>query len=204
MAIAERNMAARFGKSLVDHRTWVIASDGDLMEGISHEAAALAGHLGLNKLTVMYDDNHISIDGDTALVYSDDVLKRFAAYGWATKCVDGHDPDADPRRLVLRHAVQETDADRLPHDHRPRRANQGRHPWRARLAARRDGGRGARQLLGWTDPPFQTPPDLLDRWHAVGSRGASARRSWLKRLARHNQRAEFERVDGRPAAGQLA
>src|SRR4051794_19664031 len=92
MAIAERNMAARFGKSLVDHRTWVIASDGDIMEGISHEAAALAGHLCLSKLTVLYDDNHVSIDGDTALSYSDDVLKRFSAYGWATKQVDGHDP----------------------------------------------------------------------------------------------------------------
>src|SRR3954470_17253212 len=92
MAIAERNMAARFGKSLVDHRTWVIASDGDIMEGISHEAAALAGHLCLSKLTVLYDDNHVSIDGDTALSYSDDVLKRFSAYGWATKRVDGHDP----------------------------------------------------------------------------------------------------------------
>ena len=92
MAIAERNMAARFGKSLVDHRTWVIASDGDMMEGISHEAAALAGHLGLSKLTVLYDDNHVSIDGDTALSSSEDVLKRFAAYGWATKRVDGHDP----------------------------------------------------------------------------------------------------------------
>ena len=76
MALAERLLAARFGRSLVDHRTWVIASDGDLMEGISHEAAALAGHLCLSKLTVLYDDNHISIDGDTALSYSDDVLKR--------------------------------------------------------------------------------------------------------------------------------
>ena len=85
MALAERLLAARFGRSLVDHRTWVIASDGDMMEGISHEAAALAGHLCLSKLTVLYDDNHISIDGDTALAYSDDVLKRFAAYGWAAQ-----------------------------------------------------------------------------------------------------------------------
>ena len=92
MALAERMLAARFGRSLVDHRTWVIASDGDLMEGISHEAMGLAGHLRLTKLTVLYDDNHISIDGDTALACSDDVIKRFAAYGWATKRVDGHDP----------------------------------------------------------------------------------------------------------------
>src|SRR4051794_10370653 len=91
MALAERHLAARFGKSLVDHRTWVICSDGDLEEGISHEAASLAGHLCLSKLTVLWDDNHISIDGDTAISFSEDVLKRFSAYGWATKRVDGHD-----------------------------------------------------------------------------------------------------------------
>ena len=92
MAIAERLLAARFGRSLVDHRTWVIASDGDMMEGISHEAAGIAGHLCLSKLTVLYDDNHISIDGDTAQAYTDDVLKRFSAYGWAARRIDGHDP----------------------------------------------------------------------------------------------------------------
>jgi transketolase len=92
MALAERLLAARYGRSLVDHRTWVIASDGDMMEGISHEAAAIAGHLCLSKLTVLYDDNHVSIDGDTELSYSDDVLKRFSAYGWAAKRIDGHDP----------------------------------------------------------------------------------------------------------------
>ena len=92
MALAERMLAARFGKSLVDHRTWVIAGDGCLMEGVSHEAGALAGHLKLNKLIVLFDDNHVSIDGDTALATGDDTLKRFAAYGWATKRVDGHDP----------------------------------------------------------------------------------------------------------------
>src|SRR5271165_6651003 len=91
MALAERILAAKFGKSLVDHRTWVIAGDGCLMEGVSHEAMGLAGHLRLNKLTVLYDDNHISIDGDTALAVSDDVIKRFAAHGWATKRVDGYD-----------------------------------------------------------------------------------------------------------------
>ena len=136
MALAERMLAARFGKSLVDHRTWVIASDGDLMEGISHEAAALAGHLCLSKLTVLYDDNHISIDGDTALAYSDDVLKRFAAYGWATKADRRARPAADRRGAVLRHALEEADADRLPHHHRPRRADQGGHRRGAWLAAR--------------------------------------------------------------------
>ena len=93
MAIAERLLAARFGKELVDHRTWVVVSDGDLMEGISHEAASLAGHLRLGKLTVLYDDNSISIDGDTSLSVSDDALERFESYGWSAVRVDGHDPE---------------------------------------------------------------------------------------------------------------
>jgi transketolase len=199
MAIAERNMAARFGKSLVDHRTWVIASDGDLMEGISHEAAALAGHLGLSKLTVLYDDNHVSIDGDTALASSDDVLKRFSAYGWATKRVDGHDPAqinaalsfavrSKKPTLIACHTIIGLGAPTKAGTNAVHGA-----PLGAAEAA------GARQLLGWHEPPFSTPADIKERWHAVGARGAVSRRSWLKRLARHNQRAEFERV----TAGRL-
>ncbi|HVY15396.1 MAG TPA: transketolase [Rhodopila sp.] len=194
MALAERNMAARFGKSLVDHRTWVIASDGDLMEGVSHEAAALAGHLGLNKLTVLYDDNHVSIDGDTALAYSDDVLKRFAGYGWAAKRVDGHDPAqvqaalsfamrSKKPTLIACSTIIGLGAPTKAGTHAVHGAPLGE----AEAAA-------ARRLLGWTEPPFETPHDLQERWHAVGGRGASARRAWLKRLARHSQRAEFERV----------
>ncbi len=194
MALAERHMAARFGKSLVDHRTWVIASDGDLMEGISHEAASLAGHLGLSKLTVLFDDNHISIDGDTSLACSDDVLKRFAAYGWATKRVDGHDPTqvaaaisfamrSKKPTLIACNTIIGLGA--------PKKAGTaGVHgsPLGAEEAA------GAKAALGWTSPPFTVPDDVTERWHAAGSRGASARRSWLKRLARHSQRADFERA----------
>jgi transketolase len=194
MALAERHMAARFGKSLVDHRTWVIASDGDLMEGISHEAASLAGHLGLGKLTVLFDDNHISIDGDTSLACSDDVLKRFAAYGWATKRVDGHDPTqlaaaisfamrSKKPTLIACNTIIGLGA--------PKKAGTaGVHgsPLGAEEAA------GAKAALGWTSPPFTVPDDVTERWHAAGSRGASARRSWLKRLARHSQRADFERA----------
>jgi transketolase len=194
MALAERNMAARFGKSLVDHRTWVIASDGDLMEGVSHEAAALSGHLGLSKLTVLYDDNHVSIDGDTALSSSDDTLRRFAAYGWATKRVDGHDigqinaalsfavrskkPTLIACRTIIGFGAPTKAGTNAVHGS----------PLGPKEAA------GAKQLLGWLEPPFHIPDDLKERWHAVGSRGAAARRSWLKRLARHNQRGEFERV----------
>src|SRR3984957_430674 len=94
MALAERMLAAEFGEEIVDHHTYVIASDGDLMEGVSHEAASLAGHLGLNKLIVFYDDNSISIDGPTELAFSDDPLLRFRAYGWAAERIDGHDHQA--------------------------------------------------------------------------------------------------------------
>ena len=98
MALAERHLAARFGGELVDHHTYVIAGDGCLMEGISHEAASLAGHLGLGRLIVLFDDNGISIDGPTSLAVSDDQIARFRAYGWHTASVDGHDPEAIERR----------------------------------------------------------------------------------------------------------
>lgn len=194
MALAERNMAARFGKSLVDHRTWVIASDGDMMEGVSHEAAALAGHLCLNKLTVLYDDNHVSIDGDTALAYSDDVLKRFSAYGWATKRVDGHDPDEV--NAALSFAVRSKKPTLIACSTiiglgAPTKA--GTHGVHGSALGAKEAA-GAKELLGWHEPPFTIPADIMERWQTVGSRGASARRAWLKRLARHNQRPEFERV----------
>jgi transketolase len=190
MAIAERNMAARFGKSLVDHRTWVIASDGDMMEGISHEAAVLAGQLALSKLTVLYDDSQVSNDGDASLPCADDVLKRFAAYGWATKQVDGHDPNQINAALsfAVRSKKPTLIACRTVIDQGgPAMANSVHDA----SAAPRD---GAKARLGWHEPPFTTPDDLLDRWQAAGTRGATSRRSWLKRLARHNQRGEFERV----------
>jgi len=194
LALGERMMAARFGKSLVDHRTWVIASDGDMMEGISHEAGALAGHLCLNKLAVLYDDNHVSIDGDTSLAFSDDTLKRFAAYGWATKRVDGHDPQQIAAALSF--AMRSKKPSLIacstiiglgaPH----KAGTSAVHG--SQLGP--DEAAGAKAALGWHEPPFAIPHELLERWHAVGNRGATARRSWLKRLARHSMRAEFERV----------
>ena len=194
MALAERLLAARFGRSLVDHRTWVIASDGDMMEGISHEAAAIAGHLCLSKLTVLYDDNHVSIDGDTALAYSDDVLKRFSAYGWAAKRVDGHDPQQINAALsfALRSKKPTLIACRTI-------IGLGA-PTKAGTAATHGAPLGpqeaaaAKAALGWHEPPFTVPDELLERWRAAGSRGATARRAWLKRLAHNAMRAEFERV----------
>ena len=199
MALAERMMAARFGKSLVDHRTWVIASDGDMMEGISHEAGALAGHLCLSKLAVLYDDNHVSIDGDTSLAFSDDVLKRFSAYGWATKRVDGHDPQQIAAALSFAMRSKKptliacSTIIGLGAPHKAGTAAVHGSPLGPAEAA------GAKAALGWHEPAFTVPDDLLQRWHAAGNRGAGARRSWLKRLARHSMRAEFERV----VAGRL-
>ncbi len=194
MALAERMMAARFGKSLVDHRTWVIASDGDMMEGISHEAGALAGHLCLNKLAVLYDDNHVSIDGNTALSFSEDVLKRFTAYGWATKRVDGHDPQQVAAALSFAMRSKKPTliaCSTIIGLGAPHKAGTNAVHGSA-LGA--EEAAGAKAALGWHEPAFAIPGDLLEQWHTVGSRGATARRSWLKRLARHSMRAEFERT----------
>ena len=194
MAIAERHLAARFGKSLVDHRTWVIASDGDLMEGISHEAIGLAGHLGLAKLTVLYDDNNISIDGDTSLAVSGDMLKRFAAANWAVRRVDGHDPEQ------VAAALSASMRSRKPTLIACRTIIGLGAPTKAGTNAAHGAPLGtaeaaaAKQALGWTAPPFTVPEDLAGKWHAVGERSAGARRTWLRRLATSNQRADFERA----------
>jgi transketolase len=194
MAMAERILSARFGKSLVDHRTWVIASDGDLMEGISHEAIGLAGHLKLAKLTVLYDDNHISIDGDTAVSSSEDALKRFAAAGWAVRRVDGHDPEA------IAAAMSAAVRSRKPSLIACRTIIALGAPTKAGTAGSHGSPLGAaeaaaaKQLLGWTAPAFTVPDDIGAKWHAAGERSAGARRSWLKRLARSNQRPEFDRL----------
>ncbi len=199
MALAERLLAARFGKSLVDHRTWVICSDGDLMEGVSHEAIGLAGHLRLEKLTFLYDDNHISIDGDTALARSEDTLKRFAAEGWATKAVDGHDPAqiAAALSFAIRSKKPTLVACRtIIGLGAPTKAGTAAVHGSA-LGAKE--AAGAKQLLGWHEPAFTTPGELMERWRAIGTRGQSTRRAWLKRLARHGLKSEFERV----TAGRL-
>ena len=199
MALAERMMAARFGRSLVDHRTWVMASDGDLMEGVSHEAACLAGHLRLEKLTVLWDDNSVSIDGDTALSCSSDQLKRFASLGWATKQVNGHDPAAVLAALSL--AVRS----KKPTLIACRTVIGFAAPTKAGTAAVHGAPLGgteagaAKQALDWGHPPFEIPPDLQQRWQATGVRGTAARRAWLKRLTKHPLRAEFDRV----VAGRL-
>ena len=199
MALAERLLAAKFGKSLVDHRTWVMCGDGDLMEGVSHEAGALAGHLRLNKLTVLFDDNNISIDGDTAMATSEDPLKRFAGYGWAVKRIDGHDFAAIEAALnaAARSAKPTIIAcSTIIGFGAPKKAGTaGTHGSPLGGAE----AEAAKRALGWAHLPFTVPDAVAAPWRAAGTRGAAARRGWLKRLARHPQRAEFERA----AAGSL-
>ena len=194
MALAERMLAAKFGKSLVDHRTWVVAGDGCLMEGVSHEAGALAGHLKLNKLTVLWDDNSISIDGATGLATSEDPLKRFAAYGWATRRVDGHDP------AQLQAALAFAQKSARPTIIACRTVIGFGAPTKAGTAGSHGAALGGaeaeatKKALSWPYLPFQVPNDVYNDWHEAGARGAATRRAWLKRLAKHPLRAEFERV----------
>jgi transketolase len=195
MAIAERHLAAVFGYNVVDHKTYVIASDGDLMEGISHEAIALAGHLKLNKLIVLFDDNGISIDGALSLADSVDQVKRFEAAGWSATRIDGHDPVAINAALKK---AQTSDKPvliacrtKIGFGAPTKQGSEKSHgsPLGAEEIA------GARKILGWTSAPFDVPPDVLKAWRTVGARSKGAHADWKKRLAglESSKRAEFER-----------
>jgi len=200
MAIAEKLLAAEFGPVVVDHHTYVIAGDGCLMEGISHEAISLAGHLKLSKLIVFFDDNRITIDGPTDLSVSDDQLQRFAASGWNTLAVDGHDPEAITACIE---AARKSDRPSLI---ACRTTIAYGAPTKAGTAASHGaplGGpeiAGSRQRLGWNHGPFEIPEQILERWRGLGKKGASARAAWQRRLTAlpAEQRAEFRRrIDGK-------
>jgi transketolase len=206
MAIAERHLAAIFGADLVDHATFVLASDGDLMEGVSQEAIALAGHLQLKKLTVLYDDNGISIDGATSLADSVDQVKRFESAGWAATRIDGHDPAAIARAIeAARHsdrpsliACRTTIGFGAPTKGGTEKSH-GSPLGAEEIAA-------ARQRLGWTAPAFEIPADIRAQWRAAGERNAPARLAWEQRLAALDpgRRAEFLRRLRGDAAGRVA
>jgi transketolase len=182
MALAERHLAAEFG-NIVDHRTYVLASDGDLMEGISQEAIALAGHLKLNRLIVLFDDNGISIDGPLTLADSVDQVARFKAAGWASEHVDGHDPEA------IAAAIARAQASDRPTMIACKTTIAFGAPTKAGTAKAHgsplgaDEIAGARKALGWDAPPFEIPADILTPGRAAGSRGAAARTAWETRLA---------------------
>jgi transketolase len=204
MAIAEAHLAAIYGADIVDHRTYVLASDGDLMEGISHEAIALAGHLKLRKLIVLFDDNSVSIDGPLSLADSVDQVKRFEAAGWNVSRIDGHDPDA------IAAALERAQTSDRPSMIACRTTIGFGAPTKAGKASSHgsplgaDEIKGAREKLGWSDPPFQVPNDVLMQWRAAGERGKSVRAAWGQRLANVAARAEFERrIAGELPADQL-
>lgn len=207
MALAERRMAAEFGGDVVDHHTYVLASDGDLMEGISQEAIAFAGHLKLNKLIVMFDDNGISIDGAISLSDSVDQVKRFEAAGWAAERINGHDPKAIADALAR---AQKSDRPTLIACKTtigfgaPNKAGSEKSHG-SPLGA--DEIAGARKNLNWDSAPFEIPQDILNAWRAAGSRGAQTRAEWSKQLSTKDAaaRAEFERrVKGDLPAKALA
>jgi transketolase len=195
MAIAERHLAAQFGGDVVDHTTYVLTSDGDLMEGISQEAIALAGHLKLNKLIVLFDDNGISIDGPLKLADSVDQVKRFEAAGWAASRIDGHDPAAIAAALEAAKkserpsmiACRTTIGFGAPTKGGTEKSH-GSALGAAEIAA-------ARQNLGWTSPPFEIPATIREQWLTAGARGKPARAAWEERLAAldADKRAEFTR-----------
>ncbi len=195
-ALAERSLAARFGADAVDHFTYVVAGDGCLMEGVGQEAITLAGHLGLGRLIVLFDDNGISIDGPTSLSTSEDHKKRFAAAGWHVQAVDGHDADAVTR--AIRKARNVTDK---PSMIACKTIIGFGAPTKAGTAGShgsplgKDEIAGARAKLGWNHGPFEIPDSILDAWRKVGKRGKSQRRKWEKRIAALSDadRAEFER-----------
>jgi transketolase len=207
MAIAERHLAALFGPGIVDHFTYVLASDGDLMEGISQEAIALAGHLRLAKLIVLYDDNGISIDGPLALADSVDQVKRFEAAGWAASRVDGHDPEAVARAIEAAKASERPSliaCRTIIGFGAPTKAGTEKSHGSA-LGAEEI--KGARERLNWHLPPFELPPDVRAAWRQAGARGKPEREAWLVRLAAlpPSQRAEFERrIGGELPADKVA
>ncbi|MDJ0825456.1 MAG: transketolase [Rhodobacter sp.] len=182
MALAERMRNARFGDDLVDHFTYVIAGDGCLMEGISHEAIDMAGHLGLRRLVVLWDDNKITIDGSTDLSTSTDQMARFAAAGWHTVAVDGHDPEA------IATAIEAARADARPSLIACRTVIGYGAPTKAGTAATHgaplgeDEIAGTRAALGWSHAPFEIPADVYTAWRAIAARGANARTAWEARL----------------------
>ncbi|WP_370853126.1 transketolase [Oceanibacterium hippocampi] len=181
MALGERLLNARFG-DLVDHRTYVIAGDGCLMEGISHEAISLAGHLRLGKLIVLWDDNEITIDGGTDLSVSDNQGDRFAAQGWHVQRVDGHDPEAIAVAIELAQASEEpsliacrTVIGYGAPNKQGTSATHGAPLGDAEIAA-------ARETLGWPYPPFEIPQPIRKLWLKAGRKGARARAAWEKAL----------------------
>ncbi|MBR9824323.1 MAG: transketolase [Alphaproteobacteria bacterium] len=197
MALAERMLNAKYGEDLVDHRTWVIASDGDLQEGVSHEAISLAGHLKLNRLCVFWDDNEISIDGPTHVSESTDVVKRFDAAGWETLRVDGHDHEA------IDAAIEKARLSDKPVMIACRTTIGYGAPTKAGTAGSHGAPlgeeeiAGAREALGWPHAPFEIPDEIYQAWRATGS--PEVHDAWRDRLASTDRADELvAQLSGEP------
>ncbi|SFJ22473.1 transketolase [Celeribacter neptunius] len=203
MALAERMLNARFGDDLVDHYTYVLAGDGCLMEGISHEAIDMAGHMGLGRLILFWDDNRITIDGATDLSTSMDQGKRFEAAGWHVQAIDGHDTDA------IAKAIEAARADKRPSmiacrtvigKGAPNKA--GSHKVHgAPLGA--DEIAATREALNWPHAPFEVPGEVRDAWRQIAQRGAEAQTAWRKRKAVHAKAEAFDIAHAAPDAVAL-
>jgi transketolase len=194
MAMAERSLAARFGKDLVDHRTWVVAGDGCLMEGVSHEAISLAGRLKLSKLTVLWDDNDITIDGHVGISDATDQIARFKAAGWATKRIDGH--DEKEIRKALAWALKQDKPSLIACKTIIGKGSptfQGTHDVHGK-ALGKDEIAKTRENLGWPHEAFTLPDEALKPWRKAGKRGAKDRKAWQARLDASPLKAEFERA----------
>jgi transketolase len=195
MALAEKMLAAEFGKKIVSHHTYVLCSDGDLMEGVSQEAIALAGVWKLNKLIVLYDDNGISIDGPTSLADSVDQVKRFKSAGWAAELIDGQD------QAAIAAAITRAQKSNKPSMIACKTTIGYGAPTKAGTAKAHgealgaDELKGAKEKLGISLEPFSVPDDVLKAWRETGARGAAARKEWEARFAElgTRKRAEFER-----------
>ena len=205
MALAERMANARFGDDLVDHYTYVIAGDGCLMEGISHEAIDFAGHMGLGRMIVLWDDNKITIDGATSVSTSMNQQLRFEAAGWHVQSVDGHDNEAIAAAIEAARKV--TDKPSMiacrtiigfgAPSKQGTSATHGAPLGDEEIAA-------AREALGWNYPPFVVPDEVYADWHAIAARGKSAREAWEARLAASPNREAFEAAHAGPDQKALA
>ncbi|MGB4056588.1 MAG: transketolase [Alphaproteobacteria bacterium] len=204
MALAERILNARFGDDLVNHYTYVIASDGDLMEGISHEACSLAGHLGLEKLIVLYDDNGISIDGPTSLSYTENTPMRFESYGWAVFNANGHDyaeiesaiakAKASPKPTII---CCKTHIGYGAPTKQDSASSHGSPLGKDEIA-------GARKNLDWNHAPFEIPDSILNAWRKVGEKAKTEHDAWTARLGKSAKKKEFESAQSGDVSKEIA
>ncbi len=204
MALGERIMNGRYGDTLVDHYTYVMCGDGDLMEGISHEACSLAGHLNLDRLIVLYDDNGICIDGSTDMTFTDDTAKRFESYGWDVQSIDGHDPAAIDQALE---AAQQSDKPSLiccrthiGYGAPTKQDTSGAHGsplGDAEIS-------GARQFYSWPHEPFVIPDDILAAWRALGEAGKEEHAEWQDRLLASDKQEAFIKAIRGDISAELA